>query len=95
MPDSLAFTSTAKFDESWNQEEEDLARAPRKKAARSNMDPIIEAGMESFPASDPPAWISAHVGKPVKKSEPVNRRLGIRDRRKRLQSHRRDGLRSG
>ena len=32
---------------------------------RRPVDPVEEAGLESFPASDPPAWVPAHVGAPV------------------------------
>src|ERR1700685_3686146 len=42
-------------------------RAMNAKITENDRDPIDEAGLESFPASDPPAWTSLRAGLPVDK----------------------------
>ena len=38
---------------------------PTKKKELNNDDPVIQADIESFPASDPPGWIKVRIGSPV------------------------------
>jgi hypothetical protein len=35
-----------------------------------SQDPVEQAGLDSFPASDPPAWVPLHIGRPSTSAMP-------------------------
>ena len=51
-------------------------RTPEADVPKTEADPVIEADIESFPASDPPGWIPARIGPavPVRPEQPSSER---------------------
>jgi hypothetical protein len=41
-------------------------------------DPVEQAGLESFPASDPPNWVRLHPGQPKRNGEVESSSAGAR-----------------
>lgn len=60
-----------------------MAKKLERSLPESEDDPVIEADIESFPASDPPAWIPARIGPAV----PVQREQTSKKRSKEAAMH--------
>lgn len=39
----------------------------RTRPHQKDQDPVLLAGLESFPASDPPSWLGMRTGRPVER----------------------------